>query len=91
MLLTFLVAIFAGAAVTSLQPRVTEALWRWLGEDHLPDEPGRRVVAFALALAVAVAILWLLGVDTSPMALLAGGLVGHFQAQLRELILARRK
>ncbi|QFS82689.1 hypothetical protein FIU97_07745 [Roseivivax sp. THAF40] len=90
MLMTFLVAIFAGAAVTSLQPRVTEALWRWLGEEHLPDEPGRRVVAFALALAIAVALLGLIGVETSPLALLAGGLIGHFQSELREAILARR-
>ncbi|SIS91069.1 hypothetical protein SAMN05421759_10645 [Roseivivax lentus] len=91
MLLTFFVAICAGAAVMSLQPRVTELLWQWLGERHLPDEAGRRVISFAIALAIAVAILWLLNVRASPMALLAGGLVGHFQQPLREIILARRK
>ena len=90
MLLTFLVAIAAGAAVMSLQPRVTEFLWRHLGEAQLPDEPGRRVIAFAVALALAVAVLWLLGVQASPIALLAGGLIGHFQQPLREAILSRR-
>ncbi|MHA6323485.1 hypothetical protein [Roseivivax sp. CAU 1753] len=56
----------------------------------MPDAPGRRVIAFAVALAIAVALLWLLGVRASPMALLVGGLIGHFQAQLREVILSRR-
>ncbi len=91
MLLTILVAVFAGAAVPALQPKVTEALWRWMDERHLPDEAGRRVVTFAFAMACAAGLLWIVGIAASPVLLLAGGVVGYFQENLREAILARRK
>ncbi|MHA7874713.1 hypothetical protein [Roseivivax sp.] len=90
MILTLLVAAAAGYAVEPLLPRLTEFLWRNLPEERLPDEAGRRVLGFALALAGASALLWVLRADQHPLPLIAGGLVGYFHEELRAAIAARR-
>lgn len=90
MILTLLLAIGAGWATRPAQPHVTEALVRLVGHDGVPDPTGRRVLTFGLVLALAAVVAGLLDAGGHPLILMLGGLVGYFQQDIREALLARR-
>ncbi|RBI83384.1 hypothetical protein DRV85_16385 [Rhodosalinus halophilus] len=86
MLFTLIVAGVAGAATPYVQDQVTEALYRVLGEERMPDAGGRRVAAFATMLLAAAILLVLVSDDVSPVLLVIGGTIGAFQKEIRAAI-----
>ena len=86
MLFTLIVAALAGAAAPAIEDRVTEAIHRTAGARHMPDAAGRRVAAFAAALFAAAVLLVLVMDDVSPVLLVLGGTLGHFQKEIRAVL-----
>lgn len=90
MLFTLIIGAAAGAATKPLQPRITEAVIRILGQENLPDAGGRKVLAFALMMTGAAIVLSVLDAPSQGALMLVSGLVGYFQAEIREAIIRRR-
>ena len=90
MLLTILFSLLAGAAVKPMQPQITEFLWRRIDESRLPDEAGRRLIAFAVTLSIAALLLTVLDMPRPVVVMLGLGLVGYFQAEIREALISQR-
>lgn len=90
MILSVVLGLVAGWGTRPLQPHVTEALVRLFGEARVPDQPSRRVASFGLALAAAALAATLLGQGGHALWLIGGGLLGYFQKDIREALLARR-
>ncbi|MEC7670382.1 MAG: hypothetical protein VXZ18_18900 [Pseudomonadota bacterium] len=91
MLLTIVLSVLAGAAVVPVQPRVTEFLHRYLDEERLPDEAGRRLIPFCVTMGLAALILSFLTMPTPMILMLICGLIGYFQAPIRDALVSRRR
>ena len=89
MLLTVILSALAGAAVQPMQPKITELLHRFLEDEKMPDQAGRRVVAFCVAMIIAAIVLMLLGMPRPVVLMLVCGLIGYFQSQIRDMLLSR--
>ncbi|WP_146589028.1 hypothetical protein [Puniceibacterium confluentis] len=90
MILTLIISAVAGALVPKVQPQIRATLARHLKAGQLPDDAGLQVTAFAAVLILASLLLLLLGVRPSAGLVLLGGLLGYFQAEIRQAFGARR-
>lgn len=86
MIMTLIFGAVAGAATPYLQPHVAR-----LGKSILPGLEGESlaVASFAIALLLALVLLTVGASGGSAFWLLIGGLLGYFQAELRDAIKQR--
>lgn len=89
MLLTLIIAAVAGACLPAALPHVTRIAGDLLGEGAAPDSAGMRVLTFGVLMLATAILLRVLSVEEAPVALILGGLLGAFQAEIRRAVLDR--
>lgn len=90
MILTILLGALAGWAARPAEPKITEIVLGFTGEENLPAEIDRRVMSLVVCLALAGLLLWIGTDGGSPFLFVIAAGAGYFQAEIREAILNRK-
>lgn len=90
MILTLILGALAGWGARPAEPKVTEILHGFIGEENLPKEVDRRVLSLLACMLLASVLLWIGSDRTSLFLFVLAAAGGYFQAEIREAILNRR-
>jgi uncharacterized membrane protein YeaQ/YmgE (transglycosylase-associated protein family) len=90
MILTLILGGLAGWAARPAEPKITEIILGFVGEENLLEGPDRRVMSLVVCLMLAGVLLWIGTDHGSPFLFALAAGAGYFQAEIREAILNRK-